>query len=250
MSDDSPETRPVLHVDLSYGDLHRSLALSEPVLRIGRCVPDKPAPHIATKDKTVSRLQAEIRWEGKNYWIADAGSLSGTYYNGERIGKGDRMPLATGVTLKFGETTASIRIERQSQYQAFDVFLCHSSADKPQVRKMARELRKAGLNPWLDEDDLAASVGFIGALSDALRVVGVAAVVWGPNSPGRWQQREIEYLQRANVEQGVRVIPVILAGVDGDPRWPVFMDLVQRIDFRKPHKDPMSQLIAAIRSDD
>src|SRR5262245_30010721 len=34
---------------------------------------------------------------------------------------------------------------------AYDVFLSHNSQDKPRVRKLAGELRAAGLRVWFDE---------------------------------------------------------------------------------------------------
>ena len=33
----------------------------------------------------------------------------------------------------------------------YDVFLSHNSKDKPRVRKLAEELRAAGLRVWFDE---------------------------------------------------------------------------------------------------
>jgi hypothetical protein len=34
------------------------------------------------------------------------------------------------------------------------VFLCHASADKPKVRELYRYLKRRGLQPWLDAEDL------------------------------------------------------------------------------------------------
>src|SRR6266699_3049153 len=39
---------------------------------------------------------------------------------------------------------------RQSARRQFDVFLSHNGADKPFVESVARELRRQGLEPWLD----------------------------------------------------------------------------------------------------
>ncbi|MDJ0618923.1 MAG: toll/interleukin-1 receptor domain-containing protein [Calothrix sp. MO_192.B10] len=36
----------------------------------------------------------------------------------------------------------------------FDVFLCHNSQDKPEVEKIAKELQKQGITPWLDKWEL------------------------------------------------------------------------------------------------
>jgi hypothetical protein len=33
----------------------------------------------------------------------------------------------------------------------YDVFLSHNSRDKPQVRKLAEQLKRAGLRVWFDE---------------------------------------------------------------------------------------------------
>ncbi|MGD9212253.1 MAG: toll/interleukin-1 receptor domain-containing protein, partial [Desulfobacteraceae bacterium] len=34
------------------------------------------------------------------------------------------------------------------------IFLAHSSIDKKLVRKLYQELKRQGLDPWLDEEDL------------------------------------------------------------------------------------------------
>jgi hypothetical protein len=45
--------------------------------------------------------------------------------------------------------------DRQDQHvRLLRVFLCHSSADKPDVRKLYKQLQDDGFDPWLDEEDL------------------------------------------------------------------------------------------------
>ena len=36
----------------------------------------------------------------------------------------------------------------------FDVFLAHSSKDKPLIRHIYRELKQRGVRPWLDEEEI------------------------------------------------------------------------------------------------
>lgn len=36
--------------------------------------------------------------------------------------------------------------------QQFDVFLAHSSKDKPLIRRIYRKLSDLGMSPWLDEE--------------------------------------------------------------------------------------------------
>jgi len=40
-----------------------------------------------------------------------------------------------------------------SSGKAYDVFLCHNSADKPQVRQVYEALKVCGLKPWLEQED-------------------------------------------------------------------------------------------------
>jgi hypothetical protein len=71
-------------------------ALTEPVTTIGR----HPDSDVFLDDVTVSRRHAEVRRGIVGLEIADAGSLNGTYVNGERI---EAMPLSEGDQLQIGK---------------------------------------------------------------------------------------------------------------------------------------------------
>jgi len=47
-----------------------------------------------------------------------------------------------------------IRRNNKNTNQGLQVFLCHSSSDKPKVRELYQRLRNDGISPWLDEEDL------------------------------------------------------------------------------------------------
>ena len=47
-----------------------------------------------------------------------------------------------------GQTTA---INKISESEPLRVFLCHSSEDKRKVRNLCGNLRRDGIDPWLDE---------------------------------------------------------------------------------------------------
>jgi hypothetical protein len=49
------------------------------------------------------------------------------------------------------------------------VFLCHASEDKPAVRPYRDLLRAAGLDTWLDEDDILAGQSWDQAIREAIR---------------------------------------------------------------------------------
>lgn len=53
-------------------------------------------------DRKVSGEHALVRWNGGAWDLQDLGSRNGTYVAGRRVGAGERVALAPGVTLGFG----------------------------------------------------------------------------------------------------------------------------------------------------
>lgn len=51
----------------------------------------------------------------------------------------------------------------------FDVFLCHSSADKPIVEQIARDLRIVGITYWLDGDQIKFGDQVIAKIEEGLQ---------------------------------------------------------------------------------
>ncbi|MCF8428477.1 MAG: TIR domain-containing protein [Bacteroidia bacterium] len=48
----------------------------------------------------------------------------------------------------------SNKIKTKSNGQKLKAFLCHANEDKPVVRKLYSRLKKIGVQPWLDDEDL------------------------------------------------------------------------------------------------
>ena len=63
---------------------------------------------------------------------------------------------------------------------AFDVFLSHSSKDKPVVRQLGQALQGRGLRVWLDEWELVPGRPWQEALEEIIRTTRSAAVLFGP----------------------------------------------------------------------
>jgi FHA domain-containing protein/zinc ribbon protein len=73
------------------------LSLDLPLTRLGR----HPESDVSLDDITVSRRHAEIeRLEDGSYEIRDAGSLNGTYVNGERV---EKAQLRNGDEVQIGK---------------------------------------------------------------------------------------------------------------------------------------------------
>jgi len=123
---------------------------------------------------------------------------------------------------------------RDSLYEPkqFDVFLCHSTEDKPAVKEIAKQLREQGLRPWLDEWELQPGQDWQAQLEEISQNVRSVAVFLGPSGQGPWQKMELKNFLHEYVDRGLRVIPVILQGFKDKPEVPFFLKQLTWVDFR------------------
>ncbi len=128
----------------------------------------------------------------------------------------------------------------------YDVFLCHNSQDKPEVREIARQLQEKGLRPWLDEWELRPGLPWQPELEKQIQNIRSAAVFVGENGTGPWQQMEIDAYLRRFVRQRCPVIPVLLTNAPKQPELPPFLEGMTWVDFRHFESNPMERLIWGI----
>ncbi len=107
------------------------------------------------------------------------------------------------------------------------VFLCHSSSDKPAVRKLFSRLRKDGFDPWLDEKKLLPGQNWQLEIEKAVRDCDVVVVCLSAGSITKegYVQKEIRValdLGDEKPEGTIFIIPVRLEGCavpDRLKRW-------------------------------
>jgi nucleotide-binding universal stress UspA family protein len=68
--------------------------------------------------------------------------------------------------------------------EAFDVFLCHNSEDKPAVREIARQLDSRGIRAWLDEREIRPGLSWQSVLEEEIQDISAAAVFVGSSGIG------------------------------------------------------------------
>jgi nucleotide-binding universal stress UspA family protein len=105
------------------------------------------------------------------------------------------------------------------QEQVFDVFLCHNSADKPEVRRLNEKLKARGVRTWLDEEQLCPGRPWQAELEQTIDSVRSAALLIGASGMGPWQNVEM----RAFLDEfATRQCPVIPVSSRLHPRCPSF----------------------------
>ena len=113
----------------------------------------------------------------------------------------------------------------------FDVFLAHNSADKPKVKAIAEALKKRGLKPWLDEEQIRPGLSFQQEIQQAIPLVRSAAIFIGSEGLGRWQVMELRTLISQCVSKNIAVIPVLLPNVSEIPDDLLFLQEFSMVSF-------------------
>ncbi len=130
-----------------------------------------------------------------------------------------------------------------------DVFLIYSSQDRPFALKLARDLKAAGINLWMDKLDIPIGDDWQESVQRALKEARRVLVMLSPDSVKSAEVRgEVNYaLKEDALKKKKRVIPIFYRDCEVPPRW----ELLQRIDFRvKEHNlyaDRLKELITALQ---
>lgn len=113
----------------------------------------------------------------------------------------------------------------------FDVFLSHSSADKPWVRKLKATLEAKGLIAWLDEEQIAPGDLLVNAMETGIEASRTAVIVVSPEAVASgWVNEEYSRALALSVDKRrkLRLIPVLLSRAE----LPGFLKNRAWVDFR------------------
>ena len=127
----------------------------------------------------------------------------------------------------------------------FDIFLCHNSEDKPEVKKIRDRLKHVGLHPWLDDGDLRAGGRWLKSLQERIVQIPSAAIFFGSHGIGRVQEHEIEILANEAMKRALPLIPVLLNSSVDKPNLSPLLELREWVDFREP--DPIKKIFEGIK---
>ena len=113
----------------------------------------------------------------------------------------------------------------------FDVFVSHSSHDKPWVLRLVADLERYGVSVWLDETEIRPGDLFVNALERGLEQSRAMALVVSPESMGSGWVKE-EYNRALALAQRkahrLQLIPILLRTAE----LPGFLATRSWVDFR------------------
>lgn len=91
------------------------------------------------------------------------------------------------------------------------VFISHTAADKPFVRRLAARLEKSHFHTWLDEHDLIAGDPLPQSIGKALQAAKVILVVVSKASvASKWLRYELNLATERMIKGDCRVIPIVI----------------------------------------
>lgn len=119
------------------------------------------------------------------------------------------------------------------------VFCSHRSVDKPRVKEIAAKLAAAGIDPWVDQWEIAPGDDIVARINEGLAAYDVGLLFLSKTSlESGWVSAEVSTLIYQMIEDGKRVIPVM---IDADAPVPPLLRPRARLGLER-----IEELIEAI----
>lgn len=114
------------------------------------------------------------------------------------------------------------------------IFLCHSSRDKSFARRLADDLRAAGVTVWVDEAEIRVGDSLVERIQSGIAAMEYLAVVLTPDAvDSGWVEREVATALTEEIEKRrVKVLPLLYKTC----AIPTLLRDKKFADFRKPQK--------------
>jgi len=92
-----------------------------------------------------------------------------------------------------------------------NVFISHSSGDRPFARRVRDDLQRFGHKPWIDDDDIAVGDHIIGSIEQGISAADYVVVILSPRSvASHWVEVEWKAKYWQQVKQNRKmVLPVL-----------------------------------------
>ncbi len=114
------------------------------------------------------------------------------------------------------------------------------------MERIARQLKDAGIRPWLDVWELKPGQRWQVQLEEQIERIRTAAVFIGSSGIGEFQKGEMFAFLAAFTSRESAVIPVFLRDAPQQVKLPLFLKQMHWVDFRENDPDPWDGLIWGI----
>ena len=123
-------------------------------------------------------------------------------------------------------------------------FISYSRADTAQQHKIVAELRRRGVNVWVDTENLVpGSPAWEREIEKSIRGTSGVIVLLSPESNNSaWVRREISFAE----ENDKRIFPVLIHGDENDS-IPLRLSSHQRVDLRRNYDKSLDELANALK---
>lgn len=137
-----------------------------------------------------------------------------------------------------------------SDQQSCHVFLSHNSRDKSQIEFIAKYIERCGLTTWFDKARIFGGDSIPMEIQTAMSGARSAAIFIGTYGLGPHQISELEFFHMRYPQGHVKIIPILLPGVDKLPVGPEYA-LLERfkwisLSFKEDEK-ALNELIGSIK---
>jgi nucleotide-binding universal stress UspA family protein len=132
--------------------------------------------------------------------------------------------------------------------QKFDLFLCHNSEDKGDIRRVNQKLKNLGLRTWFDEEQIELGQVWQDELEKVIASVRCAAVFVGEHGISPWAKAELRAFLSEFADRGCLVIPVLISESGHAPELPRFLKSMQWVDLSQGEDRGLERIVRAIRS--
>lgn len=125
-----------------------------------------------------------------------------------------------------------------------NIFISHSSEDKPFARWLASDLKAVGHKPWLDEWQIRVGESIPKKISMGLKDANFVLVILSENSvKSNWVEREWQNIYWNEVQSGTTMVLPILYS---DCEVPELLKTKKYADFRSNYNDGLEDVLLAI----
>jgi TIR domain len=121
------------------------------------------------------------------------------------------------------------------------VFLCHGSADKSFARRLADDLDRLGVTPWIDEWEIGPGDSLFAKIGSGISQTGFFCVILSKTSAhSNWCRMELEEALAQQLLNKLKIIPFKI----DDVKVPPFLGAAHYLHIKRGHNREVFRLAA------